>query len=101
MLHRWKIVFRTNSKSCVEKVESFDRIVRKCDAVFVGGIDVIALQWQAAVLKQTKEKQKTNVKVMKKKLKLLLKYLDHYKQSQTRVEGMRNMKYEIIGGSDG
>lgn len=66
MLHRWKIVFRTNSKSCVEKVESFDRIVRKCDAVFVGGIDV-SLQWQAAVLKQTNEKQKTNVKRDEKK----------------------------------
>jgi len=66
MLHRWKIVFRTNSKSCVEKVESFDRIVRKCDAVFVGGIDV-SLQWQAAVLKQTNEKPKTNVKRDEKK----------------------------------
>jgi hypothetical protein len=71
MLHRWKIVFRTNSKSCVEKVESFDRIVRKCDAVFVGGIDVFAfasLQWQAAVLKQTNEKPKTNVKRDKKNM---------------------------------
>lgn len=66
MLHCGKIVFRTNSKSCVEKVESFDRIVRKCDAVFVGGIDV-SLQWQAAVLKQTNEKQKTNVKRDEKK----------------------------------